>query len=74
MDFLARNFKSLVIALALWKGHITAEQAIHASRIEENFQIEAHGEVEGNHDIDVSQIAAEVSNAAFFLHNLKKIE
>lgn len=38
--------KSFLIALALVKRHITAEQAAQASHVEVNSQIEKWGEVE----------------------------
>lgn len=44
--------KSLVIALALIGRFIDFEQAKIASRIEEEFQIEQWGVVEGGHDMD----------------------
>ena len=44
--------KSLVIALALVGRFINFEQAKVASRIEEEFQIEIWGVVEGGHDMD----------------------
>ena len=44
--------KSLVIALALVCRQINYEQAKIASRIEEEFQIEIWGTVEGGHDMD----------------------
>lgn len=43
--------KSLVIALALVGRFINFEQAKVASRVEEEFQIEIWGVVEGGHDM-----------------------
>lgn len=43
--------KSLVIALALVGRFIDFEQAKIASRVEEEFQIEIWGVVEGGHDM-----------------------
>ena len=44
--------KSLVLALAYVTRHLTLDQIQAASRIEEEFQIEIWGVVEGGHDMD----------------------
>ena len=44
--------KSLVMALAFIFRHLTLEQAKSASRLEEEFQVEIWGVVEGGHDMD----------------------
>ena len=44
--------KSLVIALALVGRFINFQQAKVASRVEEEFQIDIWGVVEGGHDMD----------------------
>ena len=44
--------KSLVMALAFTFRHLTLEQVKNASRLEEEFQVEIWGLVEGGHDMD----------------------
>ncbi len=44
--------KSLVMALAFTFRHLTLEQVKSASRLEEEFQVEIWGLVEGGHDMD----------------------
>ncbi|MDI7774050.1 ATP12 family protein [Asticcacaulis sp. EMRT-3] len=46
-------FGSVVLALAVWRGHLTGEQAFAASRIGEDFQTEQWG-----HDAEADQRAA----------------
>jgi len=43
--------KSFIIALALCRGHLTAEQASQASHVEVRSQIEIWGEVEDSQSI-----------------------
>ena len=44
--------KSLVMSLAFTFRHLTLEQVKNASRLEEEFQVEIWGVVEGGHDMD----------------------
>jgi ATP synthase F1 complex assembly factor 2 len=44
--------KSLVLALAYISRHLTLDQVKAASRLEEEFQLEVWGVVEGGHDMD----------------------
>lgn len=72
MKILTRDCKSLVIALALEKRHLTVAQAIEAARLEEESQIETWGLVEGGHDLDRANIKASVASAStalWFLDN-----
>lgn len=43
--------QSIVLALGVLDGRISAEEAYRASRVEEEFQIEEWGLVEGGHDV-----------------------
>lgn len=58
--------KSLVMALAFLGRYITLEQCIAASRIEEEFQVEIWGVVEGGHDMDRLNNAVSLSAAGLF--------
>lgn len=46
---------------------MTVEEAIRAARVEEDFQIEEWGLVEGGHDIDIADAKARVAAPAVFL-------
>lgn len=61
--------KSFVIALALVKRHLTAEQASLAATVEVCSQIERWGEVEDTHDVDYHDIRRQLSSAACLLSN-----
>ncbi|GMH80824.1 hypothetical protein TrST_g10637 [Triparma strigata] len=52
MQSVTMEAKSFFIGLAVVEGALTAEEAIDASRVEEEFQIEQWGLVEGGHDMD----------------------
>ncbi|KAF8959080.1 hypothetical protein BDZ97DRAFT_1839776 [Flammula alnicola] len=59
--------KSLFIALALVKKHLTVEQASLAASVEVNSQIERWGEVEDTHDVDYHDIRRQLGSAACIL-------
>ncbi|KAF8274215.1 ATP12-domain-containing protein [Lactarius quietus] len=59
--------KSLIIALALVHGRITAEQAALASQVEVASQIERWGEVEDSHDVDYHDVRRHIGSAACLL-------
>jgi len=44
--------KSLLVGIAVLEGFLSADAAVVASRIEEEFQVEQWGLVEGGHDMD----------------------
>jgi chaperone required for assembly of F1-ATPase len=60
--------KSLAIALALVGRFINFEQAKIASRVEEEFQIEIWGVVEGGHDMDRLNNAVTCSSVDAFMN------
>lgn len=60
--------KSFVIALALIKGRLTAEQAALASHAEVASQIERWGEVEDTHDVDYQDIRRALGSAACMIN------
>lgn len=59
--------QSLITALALFKRHITAKDAMELSRLEEEFQIGRWGLVEGGHDLDRVNCAVNLSSASTML-------
>ncbi|CEG47665.1 atp synthase mitochondrial f1 complex assembly factor 2 [Plasmopara halstedii] len=68
---LTKECKSLITALAVFKRHITAKEAVDVSRLEEEFQISNWGLVEGGHDLDRVNCAMKVSSASFLLYLLE---
>ena len=55
----------------LLQGCLTVQEAIDAARLEEAFQIEEWGLVEGGHDIDIADICVRISAPVMF-HRLVK--
>lgn len=49
---MATHCKSTAIALCTLYGHIPIEEAVLASRVDENFQVSKWGAVDGAHDLD----------------------
>ena len=70
LDSMTSATKSLVISLALARGHIGAEEACAASRVAEQHQIDEWGEVEMGHDLDAADCAVRLSSSSTFLHLL----
>ncbi|KDQ59555.1 hypothetical protein JAAARDRAFT_127057 [Jaapia argillacea MUCL 33604] len=62
--------KSFLIALALVKKHINAEQAALAAQVEVNSQIEKWGEVEDSHDVDYHDVRRQLGSAACLLSSV----
>ncbi|WRT70815.1 uncharacterized protein IL334_007814 [Kwoniella shivajii] len=56
--------KSFVIALALCKGKLSANEAADASHVEVRSQIEKWGEVEDTHDVDYQDIRRALGSVA----------
>ncbi|KAF4135826.1 ATP12 chaperone protein [Phytophthora infestans] len=71
MRTLTKECKSLITALAVFKRHITAKEAIDICRLEEEFQINNWGLVEGGHDLDRVNCAVKLSSASFLLYLLE---
>ncbi|KAH7889257.1 hypothetical protein F5I97DRAFT_1801794 [Phlebopus sp. FC_14] len=62
--------KSFLIALALVKRHLTAEQAALAAQVEVASQIQRWGEVEDSHDVDFHDVRRQLGSAACLLTNI----
>ncbi|KAL4095568.1 hypothetical protein PRIC1_008942 [Phytophthora ramorum] len=71
MRTLTKECKSLITALAVFKRHITAKEAMDICRLEEEFQINNWGLVEGGHDLDRVNCAVKLSSASFLLYLLE---
>jgi len=59
--------KSFIIALALVRGHLTADQAALAAQVEVSSQIERWGEVEDSHDVEFHDVRRHLGSAACLL-------
>ena len=57
----AASAKSLLTGMALIRGAIDVKQAEMSARVEEDFQIDEWGLVEGGHDIDKADIAVRLA-------------
>jgi hypothetical protein len=62
--------KSATISLALLYGHVSLDQALEASRVEEQFQIEENGFVEDGHDTQFVQTRVKAAAAAALIRLL----
>ncbi|KAJ6751526.1 hypothetical protein OIU85_002004 [Salix viminalis] len=51
-----RSAHSLIIAVGIVKGKLDIEEAIELIRLEEDFQVDTWGLVEGGHDIDIADL------------------
>eukprot|EP00299_Pterocystis_sp_00344_P016945 c8508_g1_i1.p1 GENE.c8508_g1_i1~~c8508_g1_i1.p1 ORF type:complete len:186 (+),score=35.91 c8508_g1_i1:338-895(+) len=69
---LVNTSKSLIVALAVRDGFISAREAATAALVEESFQIQQCGLVEGYHDLFLAKTQAKIAAASIFLHLLKK--
>jgi chaperone required for assembly of F1-ATPase len=61
------ELKSVIIALALWKGNISVEQAVEAANVEELYQREIFGHIMGAHDVEMTITQAKLSAATLYL-------
>lgn len=64
------NSKWLQRCLAL-QGQVSVHDAIEAARLEESYQMEEWGLVEGGHDIDIADMKVRISGPAMFLRLLQ---
>ncbi|RLN94569.1 hypothetical protein BBJ28_00015944 [Nothophytophthora sp. Chile5] len=71
MRTLTKECKSLITALALFKRHITSKEAMELCRLEEEFQIDNWGLVEGGHDLDRVNASVKISSASLVLYLLE---
>ncbi|KAL3629133.1 hypothetical protein CASFOL_026355 [Castilleja foliolosa] len=67
IDAIASSAHSLIIAIGVFHGRLSIEQAIELIRLEEDLQVDRWGLVEGGHDVDVADLRVQISSAAVFL-------
>uniref|UniRef100_A0A673W0Z1 ATP synthase mitochondrial F1 complex assembly factor 2 n=1 Tax=Salmo trutta TaxID=8032 RepID=A0A673W0Z1_SALTR len=68
LEYVITQLKSVVLAFALIDKHITVEQAVLLSRLEEEFQIGHWGNVEWAHDVDLYELRSRTAAGALFVH------
>lgn len=71
IDSLAGTARSLVVALAIARERLGPSEAIKIIRLEEDFQVESWGFVEGGHDIDIADLRVRISAPSVFLRFLE---
>lgn len=67
IDAMAAAAHSLVIAVGMFRGHLSIEKAIELIRLEEDLQVDRWGLVEGGHDVDIADLRVQISSAVVFL-------
>ncbi|KAL8043732.1 hypothetical protein ABFX02_08G004700 [Erythranthe guttata] len=72
IDAIASSAHSLLIAIGIFRGILSIEQAIELIRLEEDLQVDRWGLVEGGHDIDIADLRVQISSAAVFLQLTRK--
>lgn len=63
------TLKSVCLGLLIMQDEISAEQGYRMSRIEEDYQSQVNGWVEGAHDLDEAQLSLNVLSAKL-MHDL----
>ena len=70
-DRIAASTRSVTLSLALTEGHLSPEQTLALSRLEEEFQTGVWGVVEGGHDIDETVAMVDLTAADVYLRILQ---
>ncbi|KAL6143196.1 hypothetical protein ACLB2K_053891 [Fragaria x ananassa] len=73
IDAIAGAAHSLTIALGLFRGKLNIEEAIELIRLEEDFQVDRWGLVEGGHDVDIADLKVQIASAAVFLSLSRRV-
>ncbi|KAH0632042.1 hypothetical protein JD844_020066 [Phrynosoma platyrhinos] len=68
IEYMITQLKSLVLSMCLLDKHLTVEQAVLLSRLEEEYQIHRWGNVEWAHDYDLYEMRARTAAATLFVH------
>lgn len=68
LEYMITQLKSLILSMGLLDKHLTVEQAVLLSRLEEEYQIQRWGAVEWAHDYDVYELRARTAAATLFVH------
>lgn len=68
LEFVITQLKSVVLSLGMIDRHLSVEQAVLLSRLEEEYQIQRWGNVEWAHDYDMYELRARTAAGALFVH------
>lgn len=68
LEFVISQLKSLALSLATIDRHLSVEQAVLLSRLEEEYQIRHWGSVEWAHDYDMYELQARTAAGTLFVH------
>uniref|UniRef100_A0A8C8Z8E8 ATP synthase mitochondrial F1 complex assembly factor 2 n=1 Tax=Prolemur simus TaxID=1328070 RepID=A0A8C8Z8E8_PROSS len=68
IEFIVTQLKSMVLTLGLIDLHLTVEQAVLLSRLEEEYQIQKWGNIEWAHDYELQELRARTAAGALFVH------
>ncbi|XP_063171016.1 ATP synthase mitochondrial F1 complex assembly factor 2 [Candoia aspera] len=68
IEYMITQLKSLILSMSLVDKHLTVEQAVLLSRLEEEYQIRRWGNVEWAHDYDMYDLRARTAAATLFVH------
>ncbi|GBG69365.1 hypothetical protein CBR_g4059 [Chara braunii] len=71
VDSLAGAARSLIIALAVSHNRLSVSSAVKLARLEEDFQVEEWGFVEGGHDLDLADMKVRITAPSIFLRLLR---
>lgn len=66
---LIHTLKSLILSVALVDRHLTVEEVVSLSRLEQEYQISKWGNVEWYHDVDLLESRTKVAASAMFIHS-----
>ncbi|KAM4623379.1 ATP synthase mitochondrial F1 complex assembly factor 2 [Polymixia lowei] len=67
LEYVITQLKSVVLSLGLIDRHLSVEQAVLLSRLEEEYQIQHWGNVEWAHDYDMYELRARTAAGALFV-------
>ncbi|KAI5623166.1 ATP synthase mitochondrial F1 complex assembly factor 2 [Silurus asotus] len=68
LEYVISQLKSLILSFGVIDRHLTVDQAVLLSRLEEEFQIQHWGNVEWAHDYDMYELRARTAAGALFVH------
>lgn len=67
LEYVITQLKSVVLSLGIIDRHLTVEEAVLLSRLEEEYQIQRWGSVEWVHDYDTYELRARTAAGALFV-------
>ncbi|XP_035515622.1 ATP synthase mitochondrial F1 complex assembly factor 2 [Morone saxatilis] len=68
LEYVINQLKSVVLSMGLIDRHLSVEQAVLLSRLEEEYQIRHWGNVEWAHDYDMYELRARTAAGTLFVH------